>query len=252
MARGKPVEFFGTEPVDISNCYMCHSGQGPAAKLSRAEGLGLFDREEAYWGKHYPDVSPYIKRLTATMINILELHDRRHATTFLKSYDPEAASNRLGAVGSVNCTDCHGDNISGNLQTPRPGTTGYKPVRSKPLTEAVHAVHARFVPMPDKAGRTQNCQACHPGHWQNEAMNDPAGNPYQIIDTEGNPRFSSADLRTSGGGCFLRRDAHANPEATPPFFLNAVGKWHLREVSLKDEKGKPVQQLRGLYCTQLP
>jgi mono/diheme cytochrome c family protein len=249
MAAGKPVEFFGTEPVDISNCYVCHSGAGLAAKRSREAGLNLLDREDAYWAKHYPDVSEYIRRLTATMINILEIHDRRHQTNFLGKYDSEAASNRLGAVGSVNCADCHGDNISGNLQTPRPGTTGYKPLRARPLTEAVHAVHARYIPMPDKARRTQNCQACHPTHWQNEKMNDVRTNPYQITDTEGNPRFTNADLRTAGGGCYLRRDAHSNPEVKPPFFLNAVGQWYLREVSLKDETGKPVKKMRGLYCT---
>ena len=63
------------------------------------------------------------------------------------------------------------------------------------------------------------------------------------------PRFSNADVRTSGGGCYLRRDAHTNPDAKPPFFLNAIGKWYLKEVSMKDENGKPVSQMRGLYCS---
>jgi hypothetical protein len=35
----------------------------------------------------------------------------------------------------------------------------------------------------------------------------------------------------------------------PPFFLNQIGKWYLREVSRKDETGKPVSELRGLYCS---
>ena len=26
--------------------------------------------------------------------------------------------------------------------------------------------------MPDRAGRTQSCQACHPNHWQEPEMND--------------------------------------------------------------------------------
>jgi len=103
--------------------------------------------------------------------------------------------------------------------------------------------------MPDKAGRTQNCQTCHPSHWQNEEMNDWQANPYQIIDDNGNPRFSDADLRIAGGGCYLRRDAHANPDVSPPFFLNAIGKWYLNEVSMKDENGKTVRKIRGLYCT---
>ena len=249
MAKGKPVEFFGTNPVDISNCAHCHSGKGIAATLSRAEGLHLVDREYGYWQKNYPDTSEYMKRLPAATIGILELHDRRNKTSFLKAYNPDAASNRLGPVGSVNCADCHGDNMSGNLQTPRPASTGYSAVRSRPLTEAVHSVHARFAPLPDKAGRTQNCQVCHPTHWQAEEMNEAGANPYRIADANGNPRFSETDLRVSGGGCYLRRDAHSNPDAKPPFFLNAIGKWFLREVSLKDEKGSAVDRMRGLYCT---
>jgi hypothetical protein len=246
---GKPVEFFGTNSVDIASCSYCHSGQGVAATMSRKSGISLFDKEYTYWKTKYPDSSEYFSRLSAAPIDILELHDKSFKTDFLKHYDPNVASNRLGAVGVVNCTDCHGDNISGNLQTPRPGTTGYPPVKGRPLTEAVHAVHARFVPMPDKAGRTQNCQACHPSHWSESAMNIPGNNPYDIVDREGNPRFSNADLRTSGGGCFLRRDAHANPHAKPPFFLNEIGNWYLNEVSMKDENGKTTKPLRGLYCT---
>ena len=238
MAGGKYVEFFGTEPVDISNCQLCHSGAGKAAQLSRGAGANLFEKEYDYWKKNYPDVSEYAARLLSATINILELHDKNIHTSFLKEYDPAAASNRLGDTGSVNCTDCHGDNISGNLQSPRPGATGYKAVKAKPLTEAVHAVHALTVPMPDKAGRTHNCQVCHPMHWQNREMNDVRTNPYAVADENGNPRFSDADLRTAGGGCYLRRDAHANPAVRPPFFLNAIGKWYLKNVSLTDESEK--------------
>lgn len=247
-AGGKPVEFFGTNPVDLPNCYDCHSRQGRAAALARSEGLSLFDKEYDYWKKNYPDITEFMARLSESSINVLELHDKHHGTGFLKDYRPDASTNRLGAVGPVNCADCHGDNVSGNLQSPRPGSTGYRAVKARPLTEAVHAAHARFIPMPDRAGRTQSCQACHPTHWQLEKMNDET-NPYWILDREGNPRFSSADVRTAGGGCYLRRDAHANPSVKPPFFLNPVGKWYLREVSMKDENGKPVKELRGLYCS---
>jgi hypothetical protein len=249
MVQGKPVEFFGTNPVDISNCSFCHSGNGIAANLARKEGLHLFDPEYAYWKKNYSDASEYTARLTAAMINVLELHDKHHLTDFLRDYNSEASSNRMGIVGAVNCVDCHGDNMSGNLETPRPGASGYAAVRSKPLTQSVHAVHAKYVPMPDKAGRTQNCQTCHPAHWQNEKMNDWETNPYQVTDREGNPRFTNADLRTAGGGCYLRRDAHSNPHVKPPFFLNEIGKWYFRQVSLKDENGRPVKEVRGLYCT---
>ena len=247
--NGKVVEFFGTNPVDIPNCYACHSGEGQAARLARQEGLKLFDKEYEYWKKNYPDITDYMARLAQGSINILELHDKHYGTDFLKEYNPNAPTNRLGSVGSVNCADCHGDNISGNLQSPRPGATGYKLKKAKTLTEAIHAKHAQLVPMPDKAGRTQNCQACHPTHWQAEEMNDFATNPFQIIDDEGNPRFSNADHRIAGGGCYLRRDAHTNPDVKPPFFLNEIGKWYLKNVSMVDEKDRPINEIRGLTCT---
>ena len=130
-----------------------------------------------------------------------------------------------------------------------PAATGYKAVKAKALSVAIHGAHAGFIPMPDKAGRTQSCQACHPTHWQPEKMNNLPANPYVIVDKEGNPRFSNADVRTAGGGCYLRRDAHTNPNVKPPFFLNEIGKWYLTEVSMKDEAGKPVKEMRGLYCS---
>ena len=249
LSEGKRVEFFGTNPVDMPNCYVCHSGQGRAAKLSRQEGLTAFDKEYAYWKKNYPDVTEFMARLSSASINILELHDKHAGTSFLKDYNSDASSNRLGVNGPVNCADCHGDNISGNLQEPRPGATGYTAVKAKPLTEAIHAAHAAFIPMPDKAGRTQSCQACHPTHWQEGKMNEPKTNPYDIVDDEGNARFSKADVRTAGGGCYLRRDAHTNPDVKPPFFLNQIGKWYIKEVSMKNENGKTVKKLRGLYCS---
>ena len=248
-AEGRPVQFFGTNPVDLPNCYLCHSGQGKAAKLARDAGLSLFDKEYAYWKKNYPDITEFMARQSQATINVLELHDKYFGTAFLKQYNPDVSYNRLGSVGPVYCADCHGDNVSGNLQTPRLGATGYKAMKARALGEAIHAAHAAFIPMPDKAGRTQSCQACHPMHWQEEKMNDPSANPYRIVDEEGNPRFSGQDVRTAGGGCYLRRDAHTNPDVKPPFFLNPLGKWYLKGVSMKDEDGNTLSRPRGLYCS---
>jgi len=247
--KGRVVEFFGTNPVDIPNCYACHSGEGRAAILSRQEGLTHFDEEYFYRKHNYPDISEYMARFSQAAINILELHDKHHGTEFLKEYDKNASTHRLGSVGPVNCADCHGDNITGNLREPRPDVTGYDPVRALPLTEAIHGVHLRVIPMGDKAGRTQSCQACHPTHWQPEEMNDFSTNPFQIINDVGSPRFTSADQRTAGGGCYLKRDAHTNPDVKPPFFLNAIGRWYLENVSRRDENGKRIGELRGLTCT---
>lgn len=241
------VEYFGTNPVDIPNCYACHSRDGKAATMARDEGLGFSDKEYAYW-KSYPDESEYMARLAEASINILSLHDKHHNTTFLADYQPEATGNRLGRVGEINCADCHGDNISGNLQEPRPTATGYKAVKAKPLTEAIHGFHLAMVPMPDKAGRSQSCQACHPTHFQDPSMNGE-NNPYRIANDFGEGLFGDKDVRLSGGGCYLRRDAHTNPDAKPPFFLNEYGKYQLNEVSMKDENGKTIKEMRGLYCT---
>lgn len=125
-AGGKKVAFFGTNPVDFPNCHVCHSGNGRAAKLSRKEGLTYLDKECGYWKKNYPDISDFMARQSQTTIGILDLHDRLTGTTFLKEYNQDASSNRLGSVGSVYCADCHGDNISGNLQSPRPGQPAIK------------------------------------------------------------------------------------------------------------------------------
>ena len=244
---GNTVSYFGTNPVDIPNCYACHSRNGKAAQMGRDEGLTKSDLEYAYW-KTYPDESEYMARLAEASINILSLHDAHHGTSFLRDYKDTASGNRLGKVGLVNCTDCHGDNVSGNLVTPRVNATGYKAVKAKTLSEAIHGFHLAMVPMPDGAGRSQACQSCHPTHFQNPNMNDDS-NPFRVTDRYGEGRFAKGDIRKSGGGCYVRRDAHSNPNAKPPFFLNDYGKWQYQNVSLKDEHGKDAGELRGLYCT---
>jgi len=245
-AKGQVISYFGTNPVDIPNCHACHSRDGKAAQMARDEGLKLSDKEYAYW-KTYADESEYMARLAESSINILGLHDAHHGTTFLSDYKDNASSGRLGKTGLVNCTDCHGDNVSGNLQEPRPTATGYKTVKAKPLSEAIHGFHLAMVPMPDGAGRAQSCQSCHPTHFQNPNMNDET-NPFRVTDRYGEGRFSKGDIRKSGGGCYVRRDAHSNPNAKPPFFLNEYGKWQYKNVSMKDEHGKD-SEMRGLYCT---
>ncbi len=67
MANGKTIEFFGTNPVDLPNCLDCHSREGKAAKMSRKEGLTLFDKEYAYWKKNYPDMSEFTARLSESV-----------------------------------------------------------------------------------------------------------------------------------------------------------------------------------------
>jgi mono/diheme cytochrome c family protein len=245
-AGGRVIEFFGAEPIDIANCAVCHAAQGMAADLSRKSGLHLFDEEYAHWQRQHPEAGERMARLASASILILELHDQRHNTGFLKNYDPYAPSHRLGKGGIVNCVDCHGDNMSG-FQLSRSGTTGIPGTGPRPLTESIHAVHARLAQVPDAAGRTRNCRICHPSTWHDKGINDLR--PEASADDPGNPRFPVRDARSWEGAFNPRRDAPAKSSASSPLFLNGIGTWYLNEVSLKNEAGEPVGTRRGLYCT---
>ncbi len=232
--NGKPVKFFGTNPVDIPNCEACHASN----KANANNPTNRYKEEYDYWMTTYPDMNEFMARLAAGAISVLELHDARFGTDFLSDYHPKASYNRLGKKHAVNCSDCHGDNVQGRLKAK--GETKEK--KATPLTVGIHKIHLGAVPYPDKFGRPQNCQMCHPTHYQDPKFNK-MGEGYSPITPDGEARFSDGDIRESGGGCYLRRDAHSNREAKPPFFLNDVGKWLWKNVSQVDG------EVRGLYCT---
>ena len=246
--KNQIIEFSGTNPIDIPNCQVCHSRDGIAALSARSQGIKESDQEYTYWKTYHPDVTEYMARLSESMINILALHDKHEGTTFLSQYDKDVSANRLGHISSVNCADCHGDNISGNLKAPRDTVAGYKGVKAKPLSQAIHGYHLKITPLGDAAGRDASCQVCHPTHGQDPELN-MGSNVYPLTDAFGNNAVKTKDLRTIGDGCFLGRDAHNNPDVKPPFFLNSIGKFYHKEVSKKDEYGKTTREQRGLYCT---
>jgi len=233
---GKEVSFIGTNPVDVPNCVWCHSSE--RANTARGTAFGKYREELDYWTSTYPDQSEFMARLAAASVSILEIHDAKHGTRFLAEYNPKASSNRLGSSGPVNCSDCHGDNVQGRLKVESETPEN----RLSTLTEGIHSVHLRMVPDPDSLGRTQSCQMCHPTHFQDPTA-EVTGQGHSPLTRDGLPRFSTGDVRDAGGGCYLRRDAHANPAAQPPFFLNSVGRYLLESVATVDG------QLRGLYCT---
>jgi hypothetical protein len=149
-ADGKPVEFFGTNPVDLLNCYLCHSGEGKAAKLARSAGLSLFDKEYAYWKNTYPDMTEFMARQSQTSINVLELHDK-HFHDFLKEYN--LMHHRTASAPWVHqLCDCH-ETMFRKSQTPRPGTTGYKAVKARALTEAIHTHACNVYPYARQGGK---------------------------------------------------------------------------------------------------
>jgi hypothetical protein len=235
---GKPVRFVGTNPIDIPNCANCHSN-----KTANGDKFTLYKQEHEFWKGL--GASDWIANLKATSISILEMHDDRTGTNFLKNYNPGSRSldNRLGR-DPVLCQKCHADNVIGVLQskTFKDPKTG-QDVLIQPLTQAIHTVHQTKAPLPDSQGRTASCQGCHPAHRQDRSM---ANYP---ITLEGKNTFAQGDNRDAAGGCFVGRDVHANRNcyhdgiATPQAHLNAIGKWIQANVSNIDKGGK------GLWCT---
>lgn len=235
LVDGEPVSFIGTNPLDMPNCSWCHGSE--RANTFAGNDYKRYLDEYNYWMTTYPDTSEYMARTKAGLVSILEIHDDKHGTTFLAEYDPTATKNRLGSQGPVNCSDCHGDNVQGRLKST--DETPDEPIKA--LAPSIHNVHLSVVADPDSFGRSQSCQICHPVHTSNPDLNT-AGEAGSTIDRQGNPRYTDGDIRDSAG-CFTGRDAHTNPDAQPPFFLNAVGQYLLENVSTVNG------EIKGLYCT---
>ncbi len=237
---GKPIRFVGTNPIDVPNCANCHSN-----KTANGDKFNLYKQEREFWKGL--GASDWIANLKATSISILEMHDDRAGTDFLKNYNPNGRSldNRLGR-DPILCQKCHADNVIGVLQskTFKDPKTGQEKLIS-PLTQAMHTVHQTMVPMPDSQGRTASCQACHPAHRQDGSME---GYP---ISAEGKNNYAQGDNRDAAGGCFVGRDVHSNRSMLhdgihAPGHLNAIGMWLQENVS---KIGGPNGGGKGMWCT---
>lgn len=228
-SRGREVKFFGTNPIDVPGCDRCH-----ASEQANGDQFTLWRREFDFWKNQFPKTTDYYARLKAASISLLEIHDARHGTDFLAKYDPAnrtgASVTRLGRP-SVRCQDCHADNVVGQL---RSATFQNKKVSA--LSAAIHRKHLEAAPAPDVSGRTASCQGCHPAHQQSGSLMEFP------LDASG--VFRGGDIRNYRGGCFLGRDAHANPAAAKTLgtrqHLNEVGKWLQSNV---------MKNGTGLYCT---
>jgi hypothetical protein len=236
---GKPVRFIGTNPIDIPNCANCHSNS-----TANGDKFSLYKQEREFWKGL--GASNWIANLKATSISILEMHDDKAGTDFLKNYNPKGRTtdNRLGR-DPVLCQKCHADNVIGVLQSkpfkdPRTG----KDVMPQALSQAIHTVHQTKQPMPDAEGRTAACQGCHPAHRQDRGMSN------YPITLDGKNFYAKGDNRDAAGGCFVGRDVHGNRNkdkdgAETPEHLNAIGSWLQTNVSkIGDKKGG-----KGLWCT---
>jgi len=236
---GRPVRFVGTNPIDIPNCANCHSN-----KTANGDKFVKYKQEREFWKGL--GASDWIANLKATSISILEMHDDRTGTDFLKNYNPNGRTldNRLGR-DPVLCQKCHADNVIGVLQskTFKDPKTG-KDVVIPALTQAMHTVHQTHAPMPDSQGRTAACQGCHPAHRQDGKMDK------YPITLDGKNAYEKGDNRDAAGGCFVGRDVHSNRNkdkdgVETPEHLNSIGKWMQSNVSnIGDGKGG-----KGLWCT---
>jgi hypothetical protein len=235
---GKPITFIGTEPIDIPNCANCHGN-----KTANGEKYTLYQRERAFWKGL--GASDWIANLKATSISILQMHDDKSGTDFLKNYNPNSRSvdNRLGR-DPVLCQKCHADNVIGVLSSKSYKDKDGHEATISPLTQAIHTVHQAKAPMPDAMGRSASCQACHPAHRQDRSMAN-----YPITE-DGRNFFANGDNRDAAGGCFVGRDVHANRNKNKdgintPAHLNAIGQWLQKNVSDIGPDGKG----KGLWCT---
>src|ERR1035437_7138190 len=237
---GKPIRFVGTSPIDIPNCANCHSN-----KTANGDKFSLYKQEREFWKGL--GASDWIANLKATSVSILEMHDDRTGTDFLKNYNPSGRTldNRLGR-DPVLCQTCHADNVIGVLQskTYKDKKTG-KEGKIQALTQAIHTVHQTNEPLPDSQGRTASCQGCHPAHRQDRSMDK------YPITLDGKKNFANGDNRDAAGGCFVGRDVHSNRGCykdgivTLLPHLNSIGQWIKTNVSnIANDKGG-----KGLWCT---
>jgi mono/diheme cytochrome c family protein len=246
-SSGKPVRYFGLNPIDVPNCARCHSNE-------RANGKKhvKYQEEYRYW-KETRGSREWYAQLKAASISILELHDELHGTRFLSNWPAGSDTyTRLGR-GAVICQDCHADNVVGRLKSRKVGNIASTDVQAdspnlpaadhliSPLTEAMHASHLRRTPLPDSKGFAGSCQLCHPAHRSNRSMeNFP-------LTADGHNLFAKGDIRDADG-CYTGRDVHDNPDrhtdgADAGSHLNAVGNYLLLDVMTSDDGD------RGLYCT---
>ncbi|EGV51189.1 hypothetical protein [Candidatus Endoriftia persephone] len=237
--NGRPITFVGTNPIDVPNCANCHGNE-----TANGDKYALYKQEKAFWKGL--GASDWIANLKATSVSILEMHDDHNGTDFLKNYNPNSRStdNRLGR-DPVLCQKCHADNVIGVLQSksfkdPKTGKEKVVPA----LTEAIHSVHQKAVPMPDSQNRTAACQGCHPSHRQDGNMD------MYPITPDGKNAYADKDNRDAAGGCYVGRDVHSNPGkdtdgVETPEHLNAIGEWMQANVSgIGNDKGG-----KGLWCT---
>ncbi len=240
---GKPISFFGTNPIDVPNCANCHANENANGKKYQ-----LYKQEKAFWKKL--GASDYIANLKATSVSVLQIHDGKFGTDFLANYDPDsrATVNRLGR-DPILCQKCHADNVIGVLVSrgTSESVTGLKSPGDtplEPLSQAMHRGHLQVRALSDAQGRTGTCQGCHPAHRYDRSMDN------YPITPDGRNRFAQGDNRDSKGGCYVGRDVHSNPfkdkdGAETPEHLNAIGKWLQANVSQigNGKNGK------GLWCT---
>ncbi|MCG6887262.1 MAG: hypothetical protein LJE74_08645 [Proteobacteria bacterium] len=266
LDQGFPVRGFGTAPIDIPNCERCHAAtsgtnsanayQPPASNAAYNTQLEI-DFWDAYYGIGAMD-SDWYSRLKGAALSILTIHDEQHGTSFTSSYPASTGVGipqnfRLGHE-SIVCQRCHADNVIAVVKSANCGPTSVGCADGElipPLTEVIHHNHRNTteggpIDFADSAGRDGGCQGCHPAHRSDGSM---ASYP---ITEDGSNAFAGADNRDAGGGCFVGRDVHSNPNkdidgAGTPEHLNAMGKW--LSANVFEDASPDGASGKGIWCT---
>ncbi len=234
---GKPITFVGTSPIDVPNCSRCHSNE-----TANGKKYTLYKQERAFWKGL--GASDWIADQKATSLSVLEMHDDKVGTDFLKNYDPNTrdVSNRIGR-DPVLCQKCHADNVIGVLMSAKHKNKKGKEIIVPPLTQVLHTTHLTHAPLVDSHNRTGACQACHPSHRQDGSLDG------MLITMDGKNAFADGDNRDAKG-CFANRDVHSNRNkdkdgVETKEYLNSIGKW-LQENVTQIGNGK---HGKGMWCT---
>jgi len=150
-----------TNPIDIPNCANCHSN-----KTANGDKFTLYKQEREFWKGL--GASDWIANLKATSISILEMHDDRTGTDFLKNYNPNGRTLTTVWVAIRSCArNATRTTVIGVLQSKTfQGSEDRQGCCDSALSQAIHTVHQTKAPMPDSQGRTAACQGCHPAHRQ--------------------------------------------------------------------------------------
>jgi hypothetical protein len=220
-----------------AECQSCHGATGD----DQGNGAGiksLTPITQALDDPRYGEVPTAVSREWASDLNILRLHDQKHATQLLSDYDPTTGR----ATNPVVCQRCHYTPALDLAQVGPNTVNGRDQTTHRAMSNVMHSHHATvtdgggntlFPPMPpaiDAQGNRrdpvltqtileQTCYSCHPGK-RTQCMRGAMANGGLVCqDCHGQMAqvgndFSRNVSPSSPGAFQLAADFYTNP-ATP-------------------------------------